>query len=148
MEQTLIPYAELMLNIEKHIEINAPLELTFEALLEEMGPGMSGMNGSSMNFKLEPWPGGRWYRDSGNNAGHFWGHVQVIKPPTLLEITGPMMMSYPALNHIQYRLTASGKGTKLSLIHRAMGDLLPDHREGVAKGWEQNLARVKSRCEK
>ena len=41
-------------------------------------------------MKIEPWPGGRWYRDLGNNAGHLWGHVQVIKPPTLLEICGPL----------------------------------------------------------
>ena len=45
---------------------------------------------------IEPWPGGRWYRDLGNNAGHLWGHVQVIKPPTLLELCGPMFMSFPA----------------------------------------------------
>jgi len=23
--------------------------------------------------------GGRWFRDIGNNAGHLWGHVQVIR---------------------------------------------------------------------
>ena len=52
--------------------------------------------GASLSLKLEAWPGGRWYRDLGNNTGHFWGHVQAIKPPTLLEICGPLMMSYPA----------------------------------------------------
>ena len=41
-----------------------------------------------MPFKLEAWPGGRWFRDLGNNAGHLWGHVRVIKPPALLEISG------------------------------------------------------------
>ncbi len=48
-----------------------------------------------MPMKIEPWPGGRWYRDLGDNNGHFWGHVQAIKRPTLLEITGPLLASYP-----------------------------------------------------
>ena len=26
-----------------------------------------------MNFVLEEWPGGRWFRDLGNGQGHFWG---------------------------------------------------------------------------
>ena len=42
---------------------------------------------------LEPRPGGRWFRDLGDDNGHFWGHVQAIKRPTLLEITGPLFMS-------------------------------------------------------
>ena len=50
-----------------------------------------------MPMKIEPWPGGRWYRDLGNDNGHFWGHVQAIKQPTLLEIYGPLFMSYPLL---------------------------------------------------
>ena len=36
----------------------------------------------------------------------------------------------------QYRLTPEGTGTKLTLIHRGMGDIAKEHREGVSKGWE------------
>ena len=36
-------------------------------------------------MKIEAWPGGRWYRDLGDDNGHFWGNVQAIKQPTLLE---------------------------------------------------------------
>ena len=81
---------------------------------------------------LEAWPGGRWYRDFEKNTGHFWGHVQVIKPPTLLEISGPLFMSYAAMNHVQYRLVAEGTATKLTLTrYRAVGEISPQHREGV-----------------
>ena len=58
-----------------------------------------------MPMKLEAWPGGRWYRDLGDDNGHFWGHVQAIKRPTLLEITGPLFMSYPVVSNLQYRLS-------------------------------------------
>ncbi len=134
--------------VKKSIDIAAPIEIAFEALLEEMGPAAQRHDGEPMPFKLEAWPGGRWFRDLGKNSGHLWGHVQVIKPPTLLEICGPMMMSYPSANHIQYRLTADGKGTKLAFQHRAMGFILPEHREGMPQGWATWVDRIRQRAEK
>src|SRR5579872_6329514 len=134
--------------IKKEIEIAAPLEIAFEAMLDEMGPDAQMMDGTPMPFKLEAWPGGRWYRDLGNNAGHLWGHVQVIKPPTLLEICGPMMMSYPAINHVQYRFKAEGSITRLSFLHRAAGLILPEHREGMPKGWEYWVGRIREAAER
>ena len=109
------------IHILKEIEIAAPLEIAFEAVLEELGPASEMPDGKPFPMVIEPWPGGRWYRDLGNNAGHLWGHVQVIKPPTLLELCGPMFMSFPALNHVQYRLTAEGDGTRLKFTHRGDG---------------------------
>jgi uncharacterized protein YndB with AHSA1/START domain len=129
--------------IRKEIEIAAPIEVAFEALLEELGPEGQMPGGKPFPMKIEPWPGGRWYRDVGNNSGHLWGHVQVIKPPTLLEIIGPMPMSYPALNHVQYRLQAEGNGTRLTFLHRAMGLILPEHRDGMPEGWGHKLQRVR-----
>ena len=104
-------------------------------------------DGRLFPFKLEAWPGGRLYRDTGNSTGHLWGHVQVIKPPRLLEIWGPMMMSYPAVNHIQYRLTSEGATTRLRLTHRAMGVIEDEHREGLSKGFEFWVQRMKKLAE-
>lgn len=98
--------------------------------------------GKPFPMVIEQWPGGRWYRDLGGNAGHLWGHVQVIKPPTLLELTGPMFMSFPSVNHIQYRLTADGGRTRLKFTHRAMGPLPDEVCEGVAVGWDYGLGRI------
>jgi uncharacterized protein YndB with AHSA1/START domain len=134
--------------IHKEIEVAAPIELTFEAVLYELGPEGQMPDGRSLSMKIEPWPGGRWYRDLGNNAGHLWGHVQVIKPPTLLEIWGPLMMSYPAINHLQYRLKSDGSGTRLAFHHRAMGLILPEHRDGMPAGWEQYLQRFRDIAER
>jgi uncharacterized protein YndB with AHSA1/START domain len=149
MTATLMPQTCETFEIKKTIDIAAPIAIAFEAMLDELGPeAQRGDDGSPMPFKLEAWPGGRWYRDLGNNMGHFWGHVQVIKPPTLLEICGPMMMSYPAINHLQYRLTAEGSGTKLAFQHRAMGFILPDHREGMPKGWGIWIDHIRQRADK
>jgi hypothetical protein len=133
--------------IEKEISIAAPLEIAFESLLEELGPANEGPPGKPMPMVLEAWPGGRWYRDLGKKAGHFWGHVQVIKPPTLLEISGPLFMSYPSVNHVQYRLSAEGIGSKLKLTHRAFGEIPAEHRDGVKEGWSFILDRVRQIAE-
>jgi hypothetical protein len=130
------------LHVAKDILVAAPVDITFEATLEELGPGGQMPDGSAFPMKIEPWPGGRWFRDLGNNTGHLWGHVQVIKPPTLLEICGPMFMSYPAASHVQYRLAAEGNGTRLKIVHRAMGLITDEHREGVHMGWSHGLARI------
>src|SRR2546427_8806223 len=123
------------LEVTKDVQIAAPVEIVFETLLEQLGPRHETEPGSPLPMKLEPWPGGRWYRDLGDNTGHFWGHVQVIKPPKLLEISGPMFMSYPVASHVQYRLTEEGSGTRLTLIHQAFGLITAEHRAGVDKGW-------------
>src|SRR5580700_9597511 len=83
----------LTVNVAEEIHVRAPLEATFAALLDELGPYAQGGDGKPMQMKLEPWPGGRWYRDLGQDNGHLWGHVQAIKRPTLLELTGPLFMS-------------------------------------------------------
>jgi uncharacterized protein YndB with AHSA1/START domain len=133
--------------IRKEIDIAAPIEIAFEAMLDELGPAGARPDGQSLSMKIEPWPGGRWFRDLGNNSGHLWGTVQVIKPPTLLELWGPMMMSYPSVNHVQYRFTAAGSGTRLAFIHRAMGLIIPDHRENMPKGWQHWLEQIRQRAE-
>lgn len=133
-----------VITITREIEIAAPIEIAFEAMLEEIGPGGEMPGGKPFPMIVEAWPGGRWYRDLGDNAGHLWGHVQVIKPPTLLELYGPMFMSFPGVNHIQYRLTADADsgGTRLKFTHRAMGPIPDEVREGVGHGWDYGLNRI------
>lgn len=133
--------------VEKEISIAAPLDIAFESLLEEIGPANEIPGGQAMPMVVEAWPGGRWYRDLGNQSGHLWGHVQVIKPPFLLEISGPLFMSYACLNHIQYRLSAEGTGTKLRLTHRAIGEIAAAHRDGVREGWSHGLERIRQIAE-
>ena len=58
-----------------------------------------------------------------------------------------MMMSYPAVNHIQYRLTAEGAKTRLAFVHRGMGLILAAHRDGMPKGWEMWIGRIGMRAE-
>ena len=137
----------LTLNVTQEIHVRAPLEVTFAALLEQLGPHNEVEDGKPMPMKIEAWPGGRWYRDLGDGNGHFWGVVQAIKRPTLLEITGPLFMSYPVVSNVQYRLSEVDGGTLIKFHHTALGLIPDDHREGVGKGWTSINARVRARAE-
>ena len=138
---------DLTLNLTEEIRIEASLEASFAALLDQMGPHNEGPDGAPLPMVLEAWPGGRWYRDLGEHDGHHWGHVQAIKRPTLLEIAGPLFMSYAVASNVQYRLTPTENGTLLSLRHSALGFIPGEHRTGLASGWTPLLERVRRQAQ-
>src|SRR5213079_2038182 len=135
MITTGIKIEDLTLNVTEEIHVRATLEATFAALLEQLGPFNETAEDKPMPMKIEPWPGGRWYRDLGDGNGHFWGHVQAIKRPSLLEITGPLFMSLPVISNVQYRLKEVDGGTLIALRHSALGFIPDDLRQGLTHGW-------------
>ena len=138
---------DLVLDIEQTLEIKAAPEKVFEGLIKHLC-NMEGEPGKPrLNLKLERKPGGRWFRDLGSDSGHLWGFVQSIKPPTLLEIFGPLMMSYPVAGHLIVRLTPIDKGTKLVFKNQVFGPIPADYRDGMAEGWGQMLDAMKSDVE-
>ena len=140
--------SDMTLTVDQEIEIAAPIAGAFEALLAQLGPRSETPDGQSMSMKIEPWPGGRWFRDLGDDQGHLWGHVQVIKQPTLLEITGPLFMSYPVMSRMQFQLTDGGQTTVLALHHQALGLIQDEHRQGVVPGWQHFLEGVRKHAER
>ncbi len=147
MEATAMQLENLTLSVNEEIHVKASLETTFAALLEQIGPGGSRPDGTPMPMKIEAWPGGRWYRDLGGENGHFWGQVQAINRPTLLEITGPLFMSYPVVSNVQYRLSEVAGGTLIKFHHTALGLISDDHRKGVGTGWGHINQSVRKRAE-
>jgi hypothetical protein len=145
---TALSLEDLTLTVTEEIHVRASLELTFEALLEQLSSENTTPEGNSLAMKIEPWPGGRWYRDLGSDNGHFWAVVQAIKRPTLLELNGPLFMSYPAVNNLQYRLSEADGGTLIKFRHTAMGLIPEDHRTGVGAGWASMHRLAKQRAER
>ena len=138
---------DLTLNVRQEIHVRASLDATFAALLEQLGPYNDTPDGKPMPMKLEPWPGGRWFRDLGGDNGHLWAHVQAIKRPTLLEFTGPLFMSYPVVSNVQYRLSEVDSGTLIKFHHSALGLIAEEHRAGVVPGWAHMNEGVRKRAE-
>ena len=138
----------LTLTINDQVLVNAELEQTFDSLIANLGRLNEKPDGTPFPMTLEAWPGGRWFRDLGGNNGHLWGHVQAIKQPTLLEITGPLMMSFAVASNLQYRLKEIDGGTLITLRHTALG-LFPDgYRDALSQGWPHLFARIRRRVEK
>ena len=133
MSPTARSVEDLTLEIKQETHVKASLEVTFAALLEQLGSGMDTPEGTNLAMKLEAWPGGRWYRDLGDNNGHFWGHVQAIKRPTLLEVTGP--------------LTEVDGGTLIAFRHTALGFIQEEHKQGASKGWAWILEKTRKQAE-
>ena len=138
---------KLTLTITEEIHVRASMEATFAAVLEQIGPSHELEAGKPLPMKFEPRPGGRWYRDLGGDNGHCWGHVQSIKRPTLLEISGPLMMSYPTVSSIRYRLTEKDGGTLIKFHHMAFGLLQDGHKAGFPPIWKHINDSVKARAE-
>src|SRR5579863_998543 len=134
------------IHIAQEIEVRAPIDVTFAALLDQLGPYNETEVNKSMPMKLEAWPGGRWYRDLGNNNGHYWGAVQAIKRPTLLEICGPLFMSNPVISNLQYRLKESGGVTLITFRHQSFGLILEEYRN-AKNGWAHLHELVRQRAE-
>ena len=138
---------DLTLTINQQIHVEAPLDVTFAALLEQLGPGSQTPDGKSLNMKIEPWPGGRWYRDLGDNNGHLWAHVKAIARPSLLEFVGPLFASFPFLSNVQYRLSEVDGGTLITFRHAALDFVPEEQKAGMTKGWTSMHERVRSHAE-
>ena len=65
----------------------------------------------------------------------------------MIEIYGPLFMSYPVMSNLQYRLTEVDGGTLIAFHHIALGFIQGEHRTGVAEGWKPILERVRRDAE-
>ena len=138
---------DLTLDITESIDVKADIGDVYRSVLHRLGEGITNSKGESMQMTLEQWPGGRWFRDRGNGVGHLWGHVQAIKRPTLLEITGPLFMSDAVVSNVQYRLSEENGATVIRFNHKAFGLIQEEHRKGVIPGWTHINQRIKERAE-
>jgi hypothetical protein len=133
--------------ISEEIFVQASIETTFASLVAQLGRLNEGQDGKAMPMILELKPGGRWYRDLGEDNGHHWGFVQSIKRPVLLEIWGPLFMSTATSNNVQYRLSEADGGTLISFRHTLVGPVPDALRENTSSGWKSIHGRVKAQAE-
>jgi len=103
------------------IDIAAPIELP-RGDADELGPEAQMMDGTAMPSNWKPGRGGAgivtWEK---HNAGHLWAMCRLIKCRPCSK-SRPMMMSYPAMNHLQYRFTVEASGHALGVASRHRAD--------------------------
>ena len=139
---------DFIVNIDQTIEIKAAPGDVFEGLIARICELHGDEGKPPLKLSLERWLGGRWFRDLEGGTGHLWGFVQAIKPPTLLELFGPMFMSYPVAGHMIIRLSPITGGTKLVFQNQVFGPVPPEVREGLGEGWGDMLKRLKQDAER
>ena len=135
------------LTIAEEIVVRASLDDTSASLITQLGRQNETPDGKPLPMILEPFPGGRWYRDLGGDNGHLWGFVQSIKRPVLLEIWGPLFMSTAATSNMQYRLTEVEQGSLITFKHTLVGPFPEDQRPHLGRGWAAMHARVRKAAE-
>jgi hypothetical protein len=145
---TTIPISESQtFTITEEINVRASVDQTFQSLIVQMGRQNQAPDGTPLPMVLEPFPGGRWYRDLGSDNGHLWGFVQSIKRPALLEIWGPLFMSTAATSNLLYRLSETPDGTLITFTHTLVGPFPEEHRSRLKSGWSALHARVRKAAE-
>ncbi len=139
---------QLVTVVEQEVEISAAPGDVYRGLIDRLTHLNSGPDNIPMPMTLEEWPGGRWFRDLGNGSGHLWGFVQSIKAPTLLELYGPMFMSFAVATNMIIRVEPIANGARIALRHQILGPIPEEYRTGVNEGWAHMLNSVKERVEK
>ena len=70
-----------------------------------------------------------------------------IKAPALLEVTGPLWMSFAVASNVQYRLKEENGGTLITLKHSAFGRFPDGFGAPARQGWKNIFTRVRQRAE-
>jgi hypothetical protein len=133
--------------ITEDILVRASLEKTFASLLAQIGRLNETPDGKPLPMVIEPFPGGRWYRDLGGDDGHLWAFVQSIKRPVLLELYGPLFMSTGATSNLQYRIKEVEGGSLITFRHTLVGPPPGDDVAQLGSGWKALHARIRAAAE-
>lgn len=133
---------KLDFDCQLEITINASPAAVQKAVVDDIGQWfVSPENNQNMQMRIEPFVGGRVFRDLGQGQGHLWAHISVLKPG-LIEMTGPFASPVPAYSLIRFRFTESGPNqTKLAFTHQAVGAVIEDMLEGAPEGWKMILEK-------
>lgn len=87
---------------------------------------------------IEARVGGRFTQEW-DNGGMLFGEFTVWDPPSLIVLRGPLTMTRPVLNTVEFLFEPAPDGTHLSVTHRAVGDLEAGDRDLYESGWRELL---------
>ena len=142
MAATIQEHVVQAFEIVKEEEIAAPVDIVFETILEQMGP-LNSTPEKPMPMKLEAWPGGRWFRDLGNNTGTSGASC---RPSNRRRCWRSPVRFLCRLRPSRISSTGSREEngvTRLRFVHRAMG-WVGEADRGVDVGWTDLIKRIRS----
>ncbi|HYO71852.1 MAG TPA: SRPBCC domain-containing protein [Archangium sp.] len=126
--------------VEVEVEISAPRERVWRALVEETGqwwPKDFYVGREPKGFVIEARPGGRVYEDRGGDAGALWYTVLVVEPPAVLELAGHLTPSFggPATTTARLTLKEQGGATVVRVEDAVFGRVDENTSPRLREGW-------------
>lgn len=131
--------------IEQEIKIDAPREVVFKALTENVEDWWEfrlAPKGLTSQFTFEPIPGGQFIEKWGETEGAVWGNVYYVNAPEEIRLHGHLGMRGAVNSAYTYRLLEKDGGTLLQLSHAASGILQEQWEHEHSKGWEYLLGTL------
>jgi len=108
----------------------------WRALTEEIGVWWTEKVHPEARTVLPPQPGASWVQ-LWSNGGAFLGTVTHVHAPLLLRINGPLAMTTPVNNTVEFQLELMDSGsTRLRLTHIALGMLHGTDQESYTQVWK------------
>lgn len=131
--------------IQQEIELSAPPERVFDALVGDITPwwGRPHVRDPErvVSIEIEPFPGGRFLESWGENEGAVWAHVTQLDRNRRLTLRGPMAMGGAVTAVMEFRLEPHDHGTRLRFTHFVVGQIDEETAQGYEAGWQRLLGR-------
>lgn len=140
------------LHIKQTVEIAASPGTVFAALTEGLGNWWGPpyvLSDAADDMVLEPRIGGHFKEITGDGEGYIWCTVEQLIRDRLLTLSGRMGMRDAVAGLIRFELEEAGEGVRLSLEHRAIGELDEETEQAFSQGWRDLLeTRLKAYAER
>ena len=137
--------------IRRRLEVNAPLERTFDTFVKRMHSWWprdhSLVEGKvRTDIVVEPREGGRWYETADDGSEIMWGHVRTWDRPNRVllvwQLTSAFAYDPDFETEVEVRFTADGERTIVEFEHRDLeryGEAAARTREMMDGGWAMIL---------
>jgi uncharacterized protein YndB with AHSA1/START domain len=132
--------------VHAEIEIDAPLEVVWRSLVEDVGSWWPHSFRDGSRISLEPWIGGR-FMEEWEGGGALYAVVTHLVAGTLLTTSGHMGMPGARQYVKTYELEAAGERTTVRTTASTLGDISEERRENYRRGGLELLDALKAHAE-
>lgn len=130
--------------IEEEITVEADRDRVFTALTDDIGQWFwCGEKNEQPPVKLEPWAGGRFYREWDGGASELYGIVELVSPGKALRLNGSIGGTRAIASLTTIKLEESDGATVVSMTHRMAGELAEEDMVDYKAGWADELSSMK-----
>ncbi len=117
----------------------SPAPRVFAALTEGISMWWTQKIHPEARSVLEPRPGGQWLQ-TWSNGGACFGTIIHVEVPYRIRIQGPLAMTVPADNVVEWQLEPlPNGGTRLHVTHRGWGLFDQAAADGYEAGWRDTF---------